>query len=252
VSQPEQPSGRAAPIYDQLPGESALWYGRFLAYCNLGPFDRSVLSVYNRERQRKGSQPASKPTGDWTKRTSQYRWAARSAAWDAHQAEIVKQASEEALRQDATERARAKLREQRRKQHEEDEWELRGLLIAKGREMLAHPLLTRKGSQDGKSVTILPAKWSLLTMVEILTLATRLGRTSSRMPVQAEPEVSGDLGATFFETSGKLADVLPDGAVPAMPIDAAIKPPIGNLKPQAGRNGSPAQPKIERPDREQR
>ena len=240
MSNHQQP-GRAATTSDQLAGEPARWFERFSLYCQQGP-QRSLIGTYRAIAHK--PRAASLPSG-WKAAAAKFRWADRARDYDRRAHEADEQGRIDAIRQGAADRA--KVREGRKLLAEESEWQLRTALLEKARTMLDSALYRRETSEDGKTIKVLPAKWSFRSAVEMIALACKLGRLSARMPPIAEAEPTAELGESFFFTSGELEIALPPGSVPEMPVDANVVPPIGNMKLRAGRDGAPTQPAIELP-----
>lgn len=98
-------------LWDQQPGESALWFGRFERYRLMWP--HSVVEVYRDEwraerrkareveREEKGGKEGVDSTledetpkeapGKWYEMSSRFRWEERAAAWDAFQLEGIEE-----------------------------------------------------------------------------------------------------------------------------------------------------------------
>lgn len=70
-------------LWDQQPKEPDKWYARFHQFCMAGP-QRSMLMIYNAEREKKGQKPASTVTEYWRKYSRQFDWHTRALAWDEH------------------------------------------------------------------------------------------------------------------------------------------------------------------------
>lgn len=103
--------------WEQIPGESALWFGRFERYRLMWP--HSIPEVYRDEwraerakklaREETGGNRRVDPTleadlpkeapGSWYDAAKQFRWEERAGAWDKHQITLVEQniAAERAL-----------------------------------------------------------------------------------------------------------------------------------------------------------
>lgn len=98
--------------WDQIPGESPLWFGRFERYRLMWP--HSVVEVYRdewraerrkareeRAREDKGGKEGVDPDlenetpkeapGKWYEMASRYRWEERAAAWDAQQMDGIEE-----------------------------------------------------------------------------------------------------------------------------------------------------------------
>jgi hypothetical protein len=73
--------------WDQLPGEPALWYGRFCRYRDLGP-SRSMVAAARAESEAKHKHPWP-PSESWARAARTWQWCERARAWDAHQREVL-------------------------------------------------------------------------------------------------------------------------------------------------------------------
>ena len=109
-SQNNRSAADALRAYDQQPGETDLWYGRFVKFRDYGA-DRDLLQCYlevmwQRDMQLRAALPqpivenetgpetsmAVRPKrrylpGSWTKQVRKFDWWGRAAAWDADQHE---------------------------------------------------------------------------------------------------------------------------------------------------------------------
>lgn len=73
--------------WQQQPGESGTWFGRFCRYKLMGS-SRSLLGLYKLElqekaRESKKKQPTAAP-GSWYQTAKQFRWEERAQSWDYH------------------------------------------------------------------------------------------------------------------------------------------------------------------------
>jgi hypothetical protein len=69
--------------WEQLPGESSLWYGRFTRF-KLMIFGRSVAAVFREEMR---GNERNEPPGRWYEESKKWNWEARATEWDAFQTE---------------------------------------------------------------------------------------------------------------------------------------------------------------------
>ena len=115
------PSARMEPrVYDQQPGETDLWYSRFVKFRDYGT-ERDLLQCYfevmwERDQRLRAGQPqppegsetgpetsmAVRPKrrylpGSWTRQIRKFDWWARAQAWDADQHERALRRSEKAI-----------------------------------------------------------------------------------------------------------------------------------------------------------
>jgi len=84
-SQPPEHAQRQP--WEQLPGEPALWYGRFCLYRDLGP-SRSLTAATRVECAAKHKH-AWAPSESWTRAARTWHWRERALAWDAYQREAL-------------------------------------------------------------------------------------------------------------------------------------------------------------------
>lgn len=75
---PEEDAVEGTDLWDQLPGESDLWYSRFRYYLTLGPGRalHQVVAYYT------GDGVSSNHALSLTKISARFNWRARAAAWD--------------------------------------------------------------------------------------------------------------------------------------------------------------------------
>jgi len=62
--------------------EPSLWFGRFIAFCQMGP-TRSILECVNQHRDQIGQKRSNNVPGSWRRRSEQFDWRNRAEAWDA-------------------------------------------------------------------------------------------------------------------------------------------------------------------------
>lgn len=76
-----------APEFEQLPGEPARWFDRFVRYALLPPEHRSVLAVYRTEvdQAHNGTKRPAQVPGAWKAAIVTWRWKARAAEHDRRQ-----------------------------------------------------------------------------------------------------------------------------------------------------------------------
>jgi hypothetical protein len=229
-------------LWDRQPAESGPAYAAFLAYRGLGP-DRTLDDAYAaRQAAKRGSEAGAPRTspgqregtqgapGCWGKWSVKHRWVDRAAAWDAH----LEKARQEAAIEEARKRATVSDAEWevRKLAQRQAEWDLRTRLITRAQEMLAFPLAVKTSEevheQDGatiKRITVFkPARWAMATVVDMLKLATDLGRLATNMKPTPDETAPPDFGGALFDSGGELEDVLPVGAAPVMPEDPTARP----------------------------
>lgn len=89
--------------WDQMEGESDLWYGRFRSYLLMG-FKRSVNAVYDRENKEKQGKTSTKIGPEWYDAAKIWKWVERARLHDKHQRDeedkIIAQERDKVLRTD--------------------------------------------------------------------------------------------------------------------------------------------------------
>lgn len=86
------------PVWARQEGEPANWYARFEQFRLAGP-QRSLLGLYNEERQKAGKGSAQKVPGAWAEAAERWHWRSRCEAYDVHQIERQREAAEHAYEQ---------------------------------------------------------------------------------------------------------------------------------------------------------
>jgi hypothetical protein len=78
--------------WDRQPGEPNRWYNRYERY-RLAGAGRSLLAIYNDERQRAGKgERATRVPGAWDRAASRWCWRERAVAWDEHERQKARDA----------------------------------------------------------------------------------------------------------------------------------------------------------------
>jgi hypothetical protein len=155
--------------WDQQPGEPTLWYDRFWKW--LHDPRRSLLGVYNAEREKARKRPAQTSPGAWREAVVKWNWEARAHAWDDYEHERLEEEWET-----------------RRKQLREVEWVTAQALIEKAKQMLVFPLASTTREQveeGGKMVTVTtvnPARWNLRDAATLAETASKLARLAASLP----------------------------------------------------------------------
>lgn len=164
--------------FEQQPRESAKAFAAFSVYLNLGP-ERSLAAV---ARELAKSEQLLKR---WSAR---HDWPARVQAHAAHLATVEREAQEVITRTRAAEWI------QRREDHRQEEWDLRGELIVAGRAVLTRFKDGAKGATLGD-------------VARALELASKLGRLASGMATDKTEVTGEDGGPIRVELSAALAKV---------------------------------------------
>jgi hypothetical protein len=235
--------------WHQQPGESDKAYLAFVAYRDHDA-PRSFDGAWREfvKARKGGVSPEARAPGHWRRWMDEHHWKRRAMAWDIRQQQARDQGRLQAIQDDAAARAREELLDERRREHEETEWELRTELITQARDMLQTKLYRQKSkevSADGHTTVyeFVPAGWSKFTAVQMIELAHRLGRINLQMPTGV-PKVKTDQNAAWesllFESDGQFEAAMPPGTVQPMPADVLEKPPMP--QPQTMENIQPRLP----------
>ena len=164
--------------FEQQPGESDKAFAAFALYLSLGP-ERSTASV---------GKALGKSEGLMERWSARWRWTERVAAHASHLATVEREATE------ALTRGKSAQWLKRQEEHRDEEWAIRGELIAAGREAL------KRFYERGKGAT-------LGDVARMLELASRLGRLASGMATDKTELTGEDGGPLRVELSAALAKV---------------------------------------------
>lgn len=181
--------------YLQQPGESARAFAAFRIYLEAGP-DRSIRKLGRKLGKNRTT------LGNWS---SKWHWAERVKAWEADEAERIRQA------EIARSNADAAIWAERRAKVKHDEFKLGQDLLARARKMLDHPLMESKKVKKGGKVTVIirPANWTTADLARIATTGAALVRNSTGLnegtggPIKAEDDIAPI-------AQGKVVIMLPD------------------------------------------
>lgn len=167
--------------WEQQPGESDLWYSRFLLFLDIPPHGRSNLRAYanwsnldNIQRENEGKCKVERKLNtvpeSWSKYSRYWRWAERAKA------------------KDTQDRIKARARKMERLQQlEEDEWETALKLLEKAKEMASYPLVTQTTSDEGRTIIINPQKWAASDAARYLAIGSEIARRSVGAVEAIEP-----------------------------------------------------------------
>jgi hypothetical protein len=150
--------------FEQRPGESDKAFAAFSLYLSMGP-ERSLAAV---------GRKLGKSEGLIERWSSKFDWPARVQAHGAHLAVIEREATE------ALTRGKAAQWLKRQEEHRDEEWALRGELVAAGRKVL------KRFTEDGRGAT-------LGDVARALDLASKLGRLATGMATD-KTEITGEDG----------------------------------------------------------
>ena len=164
-AQPEQ------AVWEQQEGESNLHFSWFHTFLWMGP-ERTIVGAYNtfEAKKSKDKQSRQQASGAWNKAAEQWHWRERSIAFDADQ------------RIDA-ERRKTEARLRAERELDDREFEIRKRLIDRVEQMLNWPLVTYQSSEDGKHVTVTPAKWNFNTIARLIAAAEMLKSSADETTV---------------------------------------------------------------------
>lgn len=158
-----------------------MWYDRFVRHYLSKGSGRSVLGSYQdwrKETQRGETQSVAKA---WDNAAARHEWAKRAEAYDA-----------DLRAKDAV------LWEQRRLELQQRDWDIAHKLTDKVLAMLNFPVSEQHIEQDGKSVTIYPAKWGARDMAQIAKTASEMARLAAGLATDRKE--TRDVGSETVET----------------------------------------------------
>ncbi len=176
--------------FEQQPGESAKAFAAFALYLSLGP-ERSAREVAG--KLAKSEQLIRRWAARW-------RWTERVGAHGAHFATVEREATE------ALARGKSAVWLTRKEEERDEEWALRGELIAASRKVL------KRINEEGKGAT-------LGDVARALELACKLGRLAAGMPTDKTEITGEDGGPIRVELSAALnkiyGEIVESTSVPA-------------------------------------
>src|SRR6476646_3135875 len=151
--------------WDRWDGENSVWFGRFRQFL----LNRSVLGVYNSERELARKSPLTSAPGSWKQAKEKFDWEGRAACWDRHR----QQAQEE---QWLTQW----------ENYREKVWQQAQALSDKADLMLKHPhvmqvvervhVATHAGEQVPVAIVIKPTGWRMRDIATFYKEAALLAR----------------------------------------------------------------------------
>lgn len=158
-----------------------MWYDRFVRHYLSKGSARSVLGACNAWRLETGRKPSTSAHDSWTKAAERHEWAKRAEAYDAHLRE-----------KDAA------IWEQRRLELQQRDWDIAHKLTDKVLAMLNFPVSEQHIEQDGKSITIYPAKWGQRDVAQIAKTASEMARLAAGLATERQER--RDVGSETVET----------------------------------------------------
>ena len=181
-----------APWHRQ-PGETdAAWQG-FQVYRDLG-VDRSALQAY---RQRYGNPTAEHAAGYFQAWSARNDWVQRARAYDAYQDELARIEKEKVWRARAAEQAA-------------DTWQIAVKLEDKMRKMLELPLTTQEFVDNGRTVIIKPARWTMADTIRIAKQVDDMKRLATGHPTtRSEVNVNGSAGIAGIMATADISKLNP-------------------------------------------
>lgn len=160
-------------LWLRQPDESAQAYAAFCVYRDLGA-ERSLQEVVRRCNK------SVSILGRWS---SRWEWVARARAYDEHQAALLEQEREQALKAKAEEWAQRKITERNR------EWEMAELLYQKGKDILDRPVAARAIGPKG----LADVAAGLEKAAKLARLAAEMETDRQRLDVAVQQEIEGAL-----------------------------------------------------------
>ena len=190
--------------FEQQAKESDKAFAAFALYLSMGS-ERSLEAV------RKKCGKSARLIERWS---SRWRWTERVTAHASHLATVEREATE------ALARGKSAQWLKRQEEHRDEEWALRGELIAAGRKVL------KRFTEDGRGAT-------LGDVARALDLASRLGRLASGMATDKTEITGEDGGPIRVELSAALNKIYGQ-AEPAPHVVDATATPVAPLQLSEG------------------
>lgn len=163
--------------WDRQDAEPNMWYDRFVRHYLSKGSGRSVLESYNLWREQAGKSRTTKTATAWQNNADKWHWKQRAEAYDAHLRE-----------KDAA------IWEQRRLELQQRDWDVAHKLTEKVMAMLNFPVSEQHIEQDGKSVTIYPAKWTQRDAAQIAKTASEMARLAAGLVTDHKQSDTRDVG----------------------------------------------------------
>jgi hypothetical protein len=183
-------------IFDQQERESNKAFAAFKTYLESGP-ERSLTIAAGKLGKSK------RMMEKWSRK---FDWPARVQAHTAHLADVERKAAEAVATQNGVDWAK------RQEQHREDEWQTRGELIVLAREAIdrwkKNP--ARCGTLEG--------------IARLLDLASKLGRVSSGMALEAPEQPADEDAALMIQIEVALDKIYGVAGQPAAVVNVESKP----------------------------
>jgi hypothetical protein len=167
--------------WDRRENEPNMWYDRFVRYYLSKGSGRSILGAFNNWRSEKKLKQATGAPMTWINASERHEWAKRAEAYDA-----------DLRAKDAV------IWEQRRLELQQRDWDIAHKLTDKVLAMLNFPVSEQHIEQDGKSVTIYPAKWGARDMAQIAKTASEMARLAAGLATERQER--RDVGSETVET----------------------------------------------------
>lgn len=161
--------------WERQPNEPSDWYERFLIFKLLGP-GRSLLGAYNQVQIREGRQKSKGASPSWRKQAKEWQWESRAEAWDKQQQNKTEQRWEKSNLE----------WQKRREEQRQVEWDLSQSLIEKAQEMMQMPLVIKRIENEGSTVIIMPARWTMRDIPAYLDTASRLAAIATERDKQSD------------------------------------------------------------------
>jgi hypothetical protein len=179
-----------------------MWYDRFVRHYLSKGSGRSVQGAYNEYEVGKGrNRSAADAPLSWRRNAEKWEWAKRAEAYDA-----------DLRAKDAV------IWEQRRLELQQRDWDIAHKLTDKVLAMLNFPVSEQHIEQDGKHITIYPAKWGARDMAQIAKTASEMARLAAglaterqeRRDVSAQAETLDEWKAARAARDAQTAQMLGD------------------------------------------
>jgi hypothetical protein len=187
--------------FNRLDNESAEAFNAFCLYRDTRDDNgrRSVNAAYRKYKNSTDRNMTA--NGTWNDWREKFKWIERVKEYDRYMSRASEVAKQKALDKEAEEWAN------RRRAQREEEWELSQELLKKARAMLAFPITQKTIQEDGKTVTIAPAKWTMSDVPKVVDIATKLSRSATETPQIDLAQTEGGGDAKTVPAVGKINEM---------------------------------------------
>jgi hypothetical protein len=230
------------PVWEKQSKEPHIWFMRFDLYRQCG-YTRSLRKVWALEQAlkedgvksilgnatlthaalieiaetEKAWDVTSTPeTSRWGKYCKKWEWKERAEAWDLHASAIAENEN------------RKRIEESRNRMYD-----IYANMIGRVDDMLSHPLTARKVSEDGKTIVIMPVKWTQSDVPRYLDAAMKLVKYST-----GQDAVKLEEGETIQQRAIEAQEALKAQSAEAATVEMTDEELLSYIIEKTGKQGA--------------